>query len=369
MKQVQQIKMSQKTKNIDKGLTIVVFCYRGEEELLPMTLGRAHAAFPNAKIHLFDDSLDPLRPTTVSQLSALVDCSYSITTFDRQVNLNGKACVIGELECMLKAMDADNNKDGYLIKMDPDTLVLRPEYVLNAIERGAEFIAHNSVKGLFAGMFYVAQRAILEAALVTAREASLPTSCAEDCTIGSLCYLTAHRRPHVWLDVATGSNARYFAALPTSTIDGPSYWNDVIFCSRAGCVLTVGNTALDGWSKGYQTKLAADLLWAFYNPDEAFQRATEDFRPKLMVPQLPTLPIKNEGMGITMPVHAEGHMSLKNPILAGKITVPKKPVVLSRVEVGKTDTSLSTQDGDSVDDTPQVLQPEVPEEDVLQIID
>jgi hypothetical protein len=362
--------MSQETEAAIKAITIVVFCYRGEEEILPMTLGRAKAAFPTAKLHLFDDSLDPLRPATVAQLSSQFGCSYSVTTFDRQVNLNGKECVIGELESMVSAMDADDNKDGYLIKMDPDTIVLRPEYVLNALARGAEFIAHNSVKGVFAGMFYVAKRDIIEAALVTAREASLPDACAEDCTIGSLCYLTAHRRPHVWMDVATGINARYFAALPTACLDGPSYWNDIVFCSRAGCILTVGNTALDGWSKGYQTKLTADLLWAFYNPDEALQRVTADFRPKLDVPQLPALPIQNEGARRISQVKADGHLVLKNPILAGKVTVPKQQTIsVGRDNPNSTPTSGASSKEQPTIDSPQVLAPEVPEEDVLQIID
>lgn len=356
--------MSSEIKEVDKGLTIVVFCYRGEEEILPMTLGRAHAAFPEARIHLFDDSLDPLRPATVSSLQEAVGCTYTETTFDRQVNLNGKECVIGELEYMLSAMEEDGNNDGYVIKMDPDTIILRPEYVRDALYRGAEFITHNSVKGLFAGMFYVASRRVLENALVTARESSLPVNCAEDCTIGSLCYLTAHRLPHVWVDVSVAHNARYFAAVPTANLDGPRYWNDIVFCSVAGCILTVGNTALDGWTKGYQTKIAADLLWAFYNPDDALQRVSPDFVDKLKVAPLPPLSIKNEGLTGLKPVSREGSGALRNPILTGAVTTPKPRV---SVQASSSETTLTNTAGNSDDVT--ILPPEVPEEDVLQIIE
>lgn len=40
--------------------TIVIFCYRGEEEILPLTIEQARTTLPLANIHLFDDKADPI---------------------------------------------------------------------------------------------------------------------------------------------------------------------------------------------------------------------------------------------------------------------------------------------------------------------
>lgn len=249
-------------------LTIVTFCYRGEEEILPMTLDCVKKTLPTASIHLFDDSLDPLRQRTVDAITK-VGIHYNKSTFDRKVNLNGKECVIGELECMLQAMDADNNTDGYVIKMDPDTLVLRPNLVLDAIAEGAKWISHSSQKGHFAGMFYVMHRSILEQVYENAKLMTFPDKCAEDETIGALCYIAAAKGCYSWTETASGDGPRKFAAFPIDTFNTPTYWSNVLFCAFAGHILTVGNTATYGLPKSYQVVNCRDLLWAFYNQDKA----------------------------------------------------------------------------------------------------
>lgn len=249
--------------------TLVVFCYRGEEELLPMTLRRAKEAIPNVSIHLFDDSIDPLRPKTVELLKKNLNCSYEITTFDRKVNLNGKECILGELDCMRRSMDADGNTDGYVIKIDPDTLILRFNLVQEAIDQGAKWVSHSSTKGHFAGMFYVMHRSILETVTRNAQVCEFPDRCAEDETIGSLCYIAASQDVYSWTHTAMPNGPRKFAAFPCETYGTDSYWGNIMWCAFAGHILTLGNTGMFGLTKSWQVVNCRDLLWVFYHPEEA----------------------------------------------------------------------------------------------------
>lgn len=249
--------------------TMVVFCYRGEEELLPMTMKRAKEAIPGVRIHLFDDSLDPLREKTVQWLKDNLDCTYEQTSFDRKVNLNGKECIVGELDCMRRAMDADNNTDGYVIKIDPDTIILRFNLVQEAIDKGAKWVSHSSTKGHFAGMFYTMHRSILEVVQRNASACEFPERCAEDETIGSLCYIAAAQGIYSWTHTALPNGPRKFAAFPCETYGTDAYWGNIIWCAFAGHVLTLGNTGMFGLTKSWQVVNCRDLLWAFYNPDKA----------------------------------------------------------------------------------------------------
>lgn len=249
-------------------IDVVVFCYRGEEELLPMSLGRLHAALPEARIHIMDDGADPIREEYVRKIKNVCPCTYRTTYFDRKRNLNGKECVVGELECMLDVMSENVNEDGYVIKMDPDTLVLRPDLILEAIDKGAKWISHNSMKGHFAGMFYVIHRSILESVLRNARVMSFPEHCAEDETIGALCYIAAAQGAYSWTDISIKDNTRKFAALPIQMIDTAQWVTQLAYVAKEGHIITVGNSALFGLPKSYQTKAMRDLLNVFYNYDK-----------------------------------------------------------------------------------------------------
>ena len=249
-------------------IDVVVFCYRGEEELLPMSLGRLHAALPEARIHIMDDGADPIREEYVRKIKAVCPCTYRATYFDRKRNLNGKECVVGELECMLDVMTENVNEDGYVIKMDPDTLVLRPELILDAMNNGAKWISHNSMKGHFAGMFYAIHRSILETVLRNARVMSFPERCAEDETIGALCYIASAQDKYSWTDVSIKDNTRKFAALPIQLIDTTQWVTQLAYVAKEGHIITVGNSALFGLPKSYQTKAMRDLLNVFYNYDK-----------------------------------------------------------------------------------------------------
>lgn len=347
-------------------ITIVVFCYRGEEEILPMSLGRAHAALPEAQIHLFDDDKDPLRPDTVAMLKERTGCTYRTTTFDRQRNLNGKECVVGELSCMLQAMDEDNNKEGYVLKMDPDTFILRPNLFLDAIEQGAKWVSHNSMKGHFAGMFYAIHRDILEVVYNNAQVMTLPEHCAEDETIGALCYIAAAQGIYSWTDVEKGDGAHKFAALPIQLYGQPDYWGQVIFCSRVGHVLTLGNSGLFGMTKSYQTVCAKDLLSAFYHPDKALKMLRD---PKSMM-NVKTTPLQL--VNIQANKERGKRLEFGDTILRGIKTTPDESTLVWDDNTGTlVDKNTRTSVTPMASNTPipeGVKPPEVPQEDGLTII-
>lgn len=248
-------------------IDVIVFCYRGEEEILPMTLGRLHAELPEARIHLADDANDPLLSKTIDLLKQVSNCTYRKTYFNRNNNLNGKECVIGELELMHEIMEETVNKDGYIIKMDPDTLLLRADLIVEALNKGVKWISHNSSKGHFAGMFYAIHRSILDVILKNARVMTFPENCAEDETIGALCYIAASRDAYSWTDISIADNTRKFASLAIQKMDSQQWAHQLAYTAKEGHVITVGNSYVYGLPKGYQTKAARDLLYIFYNYD------------------------------------------------------------------------------------------------------
>lgn len=253
-------------------LTVVIFSFRGEEDILSYSLMQLHDVLPQASIHVFDDAGDPMRPNIVSRFETAFNVKYKKTTFDRKKNLNGKECVVGELGSMVEAMDADNNTNGFVIKMDPDTLVLRPDIVLEAIQKGVKWISHSSCNGFFAGMFYAMHRTILDKVYANAKVVEFPEDCPEDSVIGALCYLSASRSLYSWTDVSRLENRKKFAAFPIETYGTQKYWKNIAFIATTGHIVTVGNTGILGFPKSYQTVNALDLITAFKNPAETKEK-------------------------------------------------------------------------------------------------
>lgn len=265
---------------------IVIFCYRGEEEILPLTIEQARTTLPLANIHLFDDKADPIPGKLADALEEMAGVHYHQTSFNRGVNLNGAECIRGELQCMVNACDDDGNTDGVVIKMDPDTLILRSGPLLDAISKGAEWVSHNSMKGHFAGMFYAMRRGILDMVHRNAKLIELPEGAAEDETIGALCYLAAQRKSYVWTDISNPQNRQFFAAFPAQVADEPTYAQEIRFVAKHGCIITVGNTNILGMPRAYRVKIMRDLLKEYRNPteDEALAGIQEE------EPDLPPAP-------------------------------------------------------------------------------
>lgn len=190
---------------------------------------------------------------------------------------------------MVNACDDDGNTDGVVIKMDPDTLILRSGPLLDAISKGAEWVSHNSMKGHFAGMFYAMRRGILDMVHRNAKLIELPEGAAEDETIGALCYLAAQRKSYVWTDISNPQNRQFFAAFPAQVADEPTYTQEIRFVAKHGCIITVGNTNILGMPRAYRVKIMRDLLKEFRNPtDEEALAGLDEEEPEDKMPPAPT---------------------------------------------------------------------------------
>lgn len=246
--------------------TIVIFCYRGEEEILPLTVEQVRTTLPMASIHLFDDKSDPIPGKLADVLQEMAGVHYHQTSFDRGFNLNGAECIRGELQSMVNACNADGNTNGVVIKLDPDTLILRAGPFIDAISRGAEWVSHNSMKGHFAGMFYAMRRGILDTVHKNANRIELPEGAAEDETIGALCYLAAQRKSYVWTDISNQQNRQFFAAFPAQVVNEPTYMQEIRYVAKHGCIITVGNTGMVGLPRAYRVKIMRDIINEHRNP-------------------------------------------------------------------------------------------------------
>lgn len=87
-------------------------------------------------IYVFDDGKHPLP-------YAPAGVEYEKTWFERGGNLNGVACVQGELVCMLKAVKASGAK--YVVKLDSDTVVQDLGWMLEAFEEDEAYVEHVGV--------------------------------------------------------------------------------------------------------------------------------------------------------------------------------------------------------------------------------
>lgn len=106
---------------------LVWFSYSLDAAPLLQAVRCAVSTFPQgSKFHVFDQHSAPLDKATVEALQAL-GVRYSVTTFERNGNLNGASSVVGEIECFRST----GTEEGDLIwKSDCDTLILRPDVML-----------------------------------------------------------------------------------------------------------------------------------------------------------------------------------------------------------------------------------------------
>lgn len=87
-------------------------------------------------IYVFDDGKHPLPYAPAGVM-------YEKTWFERGGNLNGVACVQGELVCMLKAVKASGAK--YVVKLDSDTVVQDLGWMMEAFEEDEAYVEHVGV--------------------------------------------------------------------------------------------------------------------------------------------------------------------------------------------------------------------------------
>lgn len=123
-------------------ITIVCFCYKDDEFVLPFSLKSANTVFgDNLKIALVDDDDNPIGPTTIEKLKNDLTCEfvYEKSKFERNKNLNGRPAVNGIVDSFIKH---SNGRNGIVIKLDPDTMILKRGLFDNfMLDNNMEYIA------------------------------------------------------------------------------------------------------------------------------------------------------------------------------------------------------------------------------------
>lgn len=246
--------------------TIIAFVWRGEEGLVRPQLEHLYKVFPAACIHLVDDSSDPLPPALQEYLLAEPRVRYSQSDFARHKTLNGGDCVLGELACMRRACALDHNTDGVLIKLDLDTLVLRPATIIEGFEAGNRWVAHTSEMGLFAGMFYAMKIDVLQAISRQAEQIIWnddPKQVPEDCAIGALCYLECLRSKYWHINLKEGGNSAHIGAFDVQSQGDETKYKEAITRAAKAMIVTVGNTGIHGLPSQFRVRFLLDILALF----------------------------------------------------------------------------------------------------------
>lgn len=148
-------------------ITLVCFCYSGDENILPYSLKSANNTFgKDLKIVLIDDDNNPISSTTLDNLKKTLTCDfvYEKSSFNRNKNLNGRECVLGEIDYFIKHT---KDREGLLIKLDPDTMILKRD-VFDTFMRlenvdYASPVSPIQHRSRFIGMCYAIKTRILEA--------------------------------------------------------------------------------------------------------------------------------------------------------------------------------------------------------------
>lgn len=150
--------------NSDYKITITCFCYKGDEEVLPYCLKAADNAFKDRdlKICVIDDHTAPISEEMVERLQKELTCEflYEQSTFNRNHNLNGKECIYAMVDEFIRH---SKGREGLLIKLDPDTMILKPdifdEFMAND---STEYMASTRPGCHFSGICYCIKTELLE---------------------------------------------------------------------------------------------------------------------------------------------------------------------------------------------------------------
>ena len=142
--------------------SVNIFTYEGDGAVLLPCVRCVVGSFKNRDfdVYVMDDDEHPI---TDEQREAILKISdrvhYRRTTFNRHKNLNGKECMLGIMDCFIENAAG---REGITIKLDPDTMILRP-YIFDEfrIVESCKYIASTRPGCTFSGICYALDNSIL----------------------------------------------------------------------------------------------------------------------------------------------------------------------------------------------------------------
>ena len=111
---------------------------------------------------MIDDHTAPISQGMVDKLNSDLTCEfvYEQSTFNRNHNLNGRECIYGMVDEFIKH---SAGRDGLLIKLDPDTMILKPQIFDEFMANNAtEYMASTRPGCHFSGICYCIKTDLLE---------------------------------------------------------------------------------------------------------------------------------------------------------------------------------------------------------------
>ena len=245
-------------------ITIVFFCYRGEEEILPFQALYLSKILPEANLHLIDDSCDPIPSAIVEKIKARnPKLKYRLSHFNRNRNLNGETAVKGIVNALAESADIDGNSEGIIIKLDPDTLLLRPKPILDGMAKKAQYFTYSSVKAPFSGGSYMLQRDVLQKIQDIVAVIPFdpdPRKVPEDVCICSLASFVTGRQAHIYMNLREPKNSHLIGAFNINSLDDPEAYKIALNATTHALITSVGNITAGGLPPAYRVKVMSDII-------------------------------------------------------------------------------------------------------------
>lgn len=136
-------------------MILSLFTYELDAECLSISLERARTLFPDSPIYIWDDEHRPMAQ----------DWGFRTvrTSFHRNGNLKGREAFEGMISCHKYALD-EHPEETHVLRLDPDSLIVRPDRILQAIKDNV-YAAAWAFKGApFTGMAQLLSREFVDEA-------------------------------------------------------------------------------------------------------------------------------------------------------------------------------------------------------------
>lgn len=129
-------------------LHIHIVTHAGNARLAPYALEAARRAWPFAPVTILDDAHAPIPPAIQTNLALRPGVTYRRTRWQRGGNLRGIPCLRGLLREYRRSVRAGA---AYVIKLDPDTLILNRAPLLDMMADGIDYGTHTTLDSPWGG--------------------------------------------------------------------------------------------------------------------------------------------------------------------------------------------------------------------------
>lgn len=182
---------------------------------------------------------------------------YRTTNFPRRGNLRGRECLRGLLREYCKSLK--KSQAAYIVKLDPDTLVLHPDALHRLIFQGVDYATHSTLDSPFGGAIILMSAVAVHKLLRAVRLCPIEDNAREDMTLGGLALATGLHTAMLDGNTPCVDKPVFFTGLDTARHGDESY------SSRMASLVAfanVGTSRLTGATLVDEACMAAALLHA-----------------------------------------------------------------------------------------------------------